>query len=113
MNVTHLLMVGAGGFFGSIARYLTVISVDRKFNAVFPLGTLTVNIVGSFILGVILAALVRKSGLHTEYWKLLLGTGFCGGFTTFSSFAVENINLIEAKFSLVAVSYIAVSVVGD
>jgi CrcB protein len=112
MNTTHLILVGAGGLIGSIARYLTVISVDKKFNAAFPLGTLTVNIVGSFILGVILASLTRKAGLNADYWRIFLGTGFCGGFTTFSAFAVENFNLLEGKLSMIAVAYILASVVG-
>lgn len=112
MNITYLLLVGAGGFFGSIARYFTVISVDKRLNSVFPFGTLTVNILGSFVLGVLLALLARKAGNYTEQWRLFLGTGFCGGFTTFSAFAVENFNLLQAKFPGSAFLYIIVSVGG-
>lgn len=112
MNITYLLLVGAGGFFGSIARYLTVISVDRKLNSVFPFGTLTVNVLGSLILGVLLALLAKKTGNHSEQWRLFLGTGFCGGFTTFSAFAVENFNLLQEKFPGSAFLYIILSVTG-
>lgn len=112
MNVTYLLLVGAGGFIGSIARYLTVISIDKKFNSVFPLGTLVVNIAGSFILGVLLAVIAKKTGSHSEQWRLFLGVGFCGGFTTFSAFALENLNLLQEKFPGSAFLYIIVSLAG-
>ena len=112
MNTTHVLLVGAGGFFGSIARYLTVISVDKKLNSIFPFGTLTVNIVGSLILGFFLALIAKKTGAHTDQWRLFIGTGFCGGFTTFSAFAVENVNLFQEKFPAWSLLYIIVSVVG-
>ena len=112
MNITHLLLVGAGGFFGSIARYLTVISFDKRLNSIFPFGTLTVNIAGSLILGFLLAWAARKTGQHADQWRLFLGTGFCGGFTTFSAFAVENVNLFQEKFPTSAIVYIMVSVVG-
>ena len=112
MNTTYLLLVGAGGFFGSIARYLTVISIDKRLNSVFPFGTLTVNILGSFILGALLAWVAKKTGNYPEQWRLFLGTGFCGGFTTFSAFAVENVNLFQERFSASAVAYILVSVTG-
>lgn len=112
MNITYVLLVGAGGFFGSIARYLTVISVDRKVNSVFPFGTLTVNILGSLILGVVLALLSRKTGNYSDQWRLFLGTGFCGGFTTFSAFAVENLNLLQEKFPSSAFLYIIASLAG-
>lgn len=110
MNVLHLLLAGAGGCIGSMARYAAVVSIDKKFNAIFPYGTLTVNIAGSFILGAVLAWATRKTGMHHGEWRVLLGTGFCGGFTTFSAFAAENMNLFEQKFPATALVYILVSV---
>lgn len=112
MNAMHILLVGAGGFIGSIFRYVTVLSVDRKFNAVFPYGTLTVNILGSFVLGFLMVLFLKKTGTHPVEWKLFLATGFCGGFTTFSAFAAENISLFEQKFPATAMLYIAISVTG-
>jgi fluoride exporter len=106
----NILLVGAGGFLGSIARYFTVVSVDKRLNSVMPLGTLTVNIVGSFILGFVLALAMKKTGTHLHEWKLFMGTGFCGGFTTFSAFAAENLSLFEQKFPGTAFLYITVSV---
>jgi CrcB protein len=106
----NVLLVGAGGFLGSMARYLTVISVDKRLNSVMPLGTLTVNIAGSFILGFVLALAMKKTGTHLHEWRLFIGTGFCGGFTTFSAFAAENLSLFEQKFPGAAFLYITLSV---
>ena len=109
MNTYNILLVGAGGFLGSIARYITTISIDKRFNSFFPYGTLTVNLLGSFFLGVILSLVLKKTGTTAEQWKLLLGTGFCGGFTTFSAFAFENVSLLEARFAGTALIYTALS----
>ncbi len=110
MDFYKVLVVGLGGFLGSIARYVTVKSVDEKLNTVFPYGTLTVNIAGSFFLGVIYALAIRKTGM-TENWRLFMGAGFCGGFTTFSAFALENFNLIQQKMVGTSVAYLSISVV--
>lgn len=110
MDFYKVLVVGLGGFLGSIARYVTVKSVDEKLNTVFPYGTLTVNIAGSFVLGVIYALAIRKTGM-TENWRLFMGAGFCGGFTTFSAFALENFNLIQQKMVGTSVAYLSISVV--
>ena len=112
MNVISILLVGTGGCLGSIARYLAVVSIDKKLNSVLPFGTLTVNVVGSFLLGFVTAVIVKKMGTEAEQWRLFLGTGFCGGFTTFSAFATENLSLFEHKFPGTAVAYMAISIVG-
>lgn len=110
MNILHLLLVGAGGCIGSMARYLTVVTVDRKLNAVFPYGTFAVNFIGSLILGFLVAWMAKKTGASAVNWKLFLGTGFCGGFTTFSAFAVENFNLFNNRLHGTAALYILLSV---
>jgi CrcB protein len=110
MNAMKLLMIGAGGAIGSIFRYLTVKLVDDKLNSVFPFGTFTVNLVGSFLLGLIYMLVMRKAGL-TENGRLFLGVGFCGGFTTFSAFALENFHLMNQKLVGTSVLYISASVV--
>jgi len=111
MNLYKLLIIGLGGFLGSVARYVTVKFVDEKLNPVFPYGTLTVNILGSFLLGIIYIIALRKAGI-TENGRLFLGVGFCGGFTTFSAFALENFNLMQEKLIGTSVLYISVSIVG-
>lgn len=112
MNATNLLLVGAGGFAGSIARYVTVVSLEKRLNAVFPYGTLTVNIAGSFILGVVIAWVAARSEGNSDSWRLLVGTGFCGGFTTFSAFAAENVNLFDQRLASTALLYMILSVAG-
>ena len=110
MTGYKLLIIGLGGFLGSTLRYVTVRLVDSKLNALFPYGTLTVNIVGSFLLGLIYMLALRKVGL-TENTRLFLGVGFCGGFTTFSAFVLENFSLMQQKLLGTSLLYISVSVV--
>ena len=112
MSGYKILIVGLGGFFGSAARYAIVKLVDGKLNGLLPFGTLTVNIVGSFLLGVIYMLAIRKAGLSEE-GRLFLGVGFCGGFTTFSAFALENFTLLEQKIMGVSLLYITISIVGS
>ncbi|MDH4091441.1 MAG: fluoride efflux transporter CrcB [Cyclobacteriaceae bacterium] len=104
MNFYNFLAVGLGGFLGTVARYAAVKSVDEKINAVFPYGTFAVNVIGSLLLGIIYTAALRKVGM-TENWRLFLGVGFCGGFTTFSAFAWENFSLIQQKFMGTSLAY--------
>lgn len=110
MNLYTLLIVGLGGFAGSTLRFLTVRLVDSRLNALFPFGTLTVNVIGSFILGIIYMLATRQAGI-SENARLFLAIGFCGGFTTFSAFALENFNLIEQKLISTSLLYILISVV--
>src|SRR5690606_27549233 len=107
-----VLLVGAGGFAGSIARYLAATAIDKRLNSHFPYGTLAVNLVGSFLLGILFAVLIKKTGTHSEGWKLFIGTGFCGGFTTFSAFAIQNVSLLEQKLAGTAMLYILLSMAG-
>lgn len=112
MNGYKILIVGLGGFIGSAARYVIVKFVDGKLIALWPYGTLSVNIAGSFLLGIIYMLALRKAGL-SEDGRLFLGVGFCGGFTTFSAFALENFNLLEQKVMGTSLLYISISVVGS
>jgi len=108
MSLIKLLIIAIGGALGSVARYATVRGIDEKLNAVFPYGTLTVNLVGSFLIGFFYTLALRKAGL-TEHWRLFLGAGFCGGFTTFSAFAWENFTLIQQKLTGTAFLYTSLS----
>jgi fluoride exporter len=96
MKLYHILVVGAGGFAGSIARFIMAKTIDNKVTSLFPYGTFTVNVLGSCLLGIVFAATIKKP-VESEVWRLLLGVGFCGGFTTFSTFALENIQLLQQK----------------
>ncbi|HET8754205.1 MAG TPA: fluoride efflux transporter CrcB [Salinimicrobium sp.] len=89
----QVLLVFLGGGVGSVLRYL----VAHSFNPLteIPLGTLAVNVIGSFIIG-FLIGLGSKNGIFSSNSSLLLVTGFCGGFTTFSAFAFENQELLKA-----------------
>ena len=102
--IRNILLVALGGAFGSVGRYL----VSKCVTSAFPWGTLTVNIVGSLIIG-ILTGMVAKGCLSAEM-KLLLVTGFCGGFTTFSTFANESFSMVKAGDALLAAVYVGASV---
>ena len=88
-----ILMVGAGGFVGSVLRYLISRYMSTSTQTLFPLGTFSVNLAGSFIIGMIIAA--SLNGDLSKPVRLLLATGFCGGFTTFSSFSYEFFALLQ------------------
>ena len=92
----QLLLVGIGGFLGSIFRYLTYLWVDKRFEGAYPLATFSVNIIGSFLLGLLYGAAI-KSDLIGQDVRLLLGVGICGSYTTFSTFAFENMGLWQQK----------------
>ncbi len=103
------LLVGFGGFAGSICRFLASSFMTKNMPSLFPYGTFVVNILGCFLIGLIYSLTNDKIVLNNET-RLLLATGFCGGFTTFSAFSIENLALLkDDKFVLVAV-YIILSV---
>jgi fluoride exporter len=89
-----LLIVGAGGFIGSVMRYLVQLFVERDMSSTFPWGTFVANITGSFIIGVVFA-LAQKGNLLSAEWRLFLAVGICGGFTTFSAFAYNNLTMLR------------------
>lgn len=90
-----LLLIGIGGGFGSIFRYLVSTGVYKLFGSQFPYGTFCVNAVGSFIIGFIFILLLDNVSGMADQLRALLIIGFLGGFTTFSSFSMETLNLIE------------------
>jgi fluoride exporter len=105
--IKNLLLVGLGGSIGSMARYAASLLIKSKS---FPYGTLTVNIIGSFIIGLLFAMSIKEEGMF-ENWKLFLATGICGGFTTFSAFSLENMGLLQSGKIGMAVTYILLSIV--
>ncbi len=105
----HLLLVGLGGFIGSVARFLvSKLNLSWHFLSI-PMGTLTVNVLGSFIIGILVGISV-KSDLITTDLRLFLMVGFCGGFTTFSSFSSENLMLMQNGQVVTVLIYTALSI---
>jgi CrcB protein len=106
----NLLLIGLGGSVGSIVRFLCQKYIYEWHPHPFPIGTMTVNVAGCFLIG-LFCALADKGNLLTPEWRLLLTTGFCGGFTTFSTFAYENINLLKSGELMYFLLYTAASVI--
>lgn len=87
-------MVMVGGALGSLARYVTGTAIMGRFGTRFPLGTLFVNVTGSFLVGLLMALLTERWQPHPN-WRLLLVVGFLGGYTTFSSFEYETYRAVR------------------
>ncbi len=92
--IESMLIAGIGGFVGTCGRYLTGIAAKRMFHGTFPAGTFIVNIVGCFLIGIFFGLWGRNE--IDSATKALLITGFCGGFTTFSSFSHDQLKLLRA-----------------
>lgn len=108
--MTHIFLVALGGAIGSVLRYLVGIGTLRSFGPAFPWGTLAVNITGSFLIGFISEAIMRKFGGSPEM-RVFLITGILGGYTTFSSFSLDAIALLERGETVPAVLYVGSSVI--
>ncbi|MFY0628494.1 MAG: fluoride efflux transporter CrcB [Reichenbachiella sp.] len=99
------LFVGIGGFLGSISRFFIYQFFIKIFPSITPLGTLVVNILGSFLLGILLHTTAKMDrDMH-----LLLTSGFCGGFTTFSAFSLENVGFLSEGFNSSSLIYTSLS----
>ncbi len=92
MNFSLLIYIGFGGFLGAISRFLLSNFVQKQFSVLFPIGTLSVNVLGSFIIGFM--AMFFQNMIEPQY-KALVMTGFLGALTTFSTFSLENVNMLQ------------------
>ena len=102
--------IAVGGAVGSILRYLVQIQCTHWFGSRFPLGTLIINTIGSLLIGFLFIVLLERYSVSSEI-RLALMTGLLGGFTTFSAFSLETIDLIQQGSLLSAASNIILSVV--
>ena len=105
-----VVLVFLGGAVGSSARYLGDRAVQARHSVRFPFGTLTVNLIGCLVLGYVLGRV--HSGDWTSNTAALLGTGFCGGLTTFSTFSVEAVELATQRLRMRSMLYVTTSVAG-
>ena len=110
ITAKSILLVGLGGGIGSILRYLTSVVVAKHFHSLFPLSTFAANFTGCLAIG-LLIGVFDKFQLVDSDLRLLLITGFCGGYTTFSAFAAENLTLFQSGNYATAILYIFSSIV--
>ncbi|MFF7215411.1 fluoride efflux transporter CrcB [Streptomyces sp. NPDC008238] len=103
------LLVIAGAAVGAPLRYLTDRAVQARHDTVFPWGTFTVNVVGCLVLGLLAGAVTYDAASHSV--QLLVGTGFCGALTTYSTFSYETLRLAETGARFFAVANVVASVV--
>lgn len=108
MRLFGWVFLGAG--VGGVARYAVAIGVDQRFAPSYPFATLLINVTGSFVLGVLMRVVTHSDLMGVEM-RALLATGFCGGYTTFTTFSYETARLIETGEYRRAASYVGSSVV--
>jgi len=108
--IQTLAFIGVGGALGAMLRYVVVLASSRVFGVGFPYGTMTVNIVGSIIMGMVVAHTMHEASLSDEMRALII-TGFLGGFTTFSAFSLDVVSLFERGDNMAVVGYIMGSII--
>lgn len=107
--MSTLFYIALGGALGASARHIVGQSVQKLTGSAFPLGTLSVNVLGSFLMGILIGWLTFKVG-GGQNWRLFLGVGILGGFTTFSAFSLDAILLMEKKAYGLMAAYIGGSI---
>jgi fluoride exporter len=105
-----IIYIAIGGAIGSVLRFLTTFFVSKIWSNQFPLATFIANLAGCFLIGLFIGILT-KNNLAESNLKWFLVTGFCGGYTTFSAFGIENYNLLQNNNPLMAFGYISLSVI--
>ena len=93
----NLFLVAVGGGAGAVARYLLGVQTMRAFGTGWPYGTLAANVIGGLLMGVLIGVLAFRGGADQERWRLLLGVGGLGGFTTFSAYSLEVALMMERR----------------
>lgn len=108
MNKVHIISVLCGGAAGSLCRYEIQAQALNWYQGIFPFSLLGINIAGSFLMGLLLGIL-RRSGVKALWVSLALGVGFLGGFTTFSTFALDTFKLFASDQPLLAIMNLVLS----
>ena len=108
--MTKILAIAIGGAFGALSRYWVVGVITSLFERSFPFGTLVVNILGSLLIGILYVLIIEKLDVAAE-WHAILMVGFVGAFTTFSTFSLEALMLLQEGRVAAAMTYILSSVV--
>lgn len=110
--MTRFLLVALGGALGSMARYGVGLAAGRLFpGAAWPWGTMTVNVVGGLVMGLVVGWLAARGGAGQDSVRVFAAVGVLGGFTTFSAFSLETVQMIERRQIGLAAAYVAVSVI--
>ncbi len=108
--MSKIILVFLGGGAGAVARWFVGVQAMRAMGAAWPYGTFIVNVVGGLCMGLLVGVLAHRGGADQDRWRVLLGVGVLGGFTTFSAFSLETALMIEKRDYGQALTYVAASV---